>query len=430
MGTELYNSISDYYDDIDNTNINSIEIFSIDGSVRKKFINLNEIDRQNILTELYCLNFDIRNGEIHPQYEGTNKEGLTVIYPDINTIDENKIEYLKNRLETVKNIYLRTHFLHIIWYKTKDYEYGKKAIDSYFLLIENFRKLDINAPTEYYGMDICNALNNLQYLVFYLQHKTDDFKNLILDILANPNKNSSGYLKLQVECIKMLVEKVKKNKLNKSVLNGLEDLCKNSLQIDGLNEYFIADFLKLGEEISKIMKTEPDKWILEQATHYENLSNTKNSMIAPEYCQKAINLYKQLKNEKKVSELHKKYSFLSQAVNLTPYTCEEKDLTSGINGYIKIAENFSSEEILKFIVYSSSIIPDYEELKLFEEENKHKYFLSSLFSNTNIIDAYGHVIDKLRTDEEKTSYQIYRDYDYMLQIQSHLLYHFLKKLLN
>ena len=423
--TDSFSSIDDYYNFVDSMKFNSIELMHSIHAFREKAINLNDEDKQIIELEINCLQFRVQNGEIKPLYVGEAENGNKVAFPNIDLIKENEIEYLKKRCNGISNIYFKTRFAHIIWHKTKDFEYAKKSIDFYFDLINYFRCLDKEFPDGHFGIEVCYALWNLQHLVLTINYKVKELQDLILDLISNPNEESSCFLKLRLDSLKILIEKVKKKKFNSSILYGLEQICENTLSTN-LSELFASEYLKTGEEISKLLKTDYKRWILKQAEYYEQLSNTENPIIEPEYCQKAIDLYKKLDNKTKLKELYKQYSFLSKSIKLGQYCSEPIDLTSCVKEYEKIAEELSSEELLKFIVYSSDIIPNYNRDKEFVEKQNEQYMLSSLF-HTNIIDEYGHVIGKLETEEDDLKHRMYCYCDIWYDIQSKIFSHFLKK---
>lgn len=423
--TEFFSSIEDYYNFVDSTKFNSIELMHLINVFRERAINLNDKDKQNIELEINCIQFIVRNGEIKPLYVEETENGNKVVFPNIDLIEENEIEYLKKRCNGTLNIYFKTRFAHIIWHKTKDYEYAKKSIDSYFDLINHFRYLDKEFSDGHFGIEICYAIWNLQHLVLTITYKVEEFQDLILDLINNPNKESSCFLKLRLDSLKILIEKVKKKKFNSNILCGLEQICEDTLSSD-LNELFASDYLKTGEEISKLLKTDYKKWVLKQAEYYEQLSNTENPIIAPEYCQKAIDLYKKLDNKTKINELYKKYSFLSKSIKLEQYCSEPTDLTPCIKKYEKIAEELSSEDLLKFIIYSSDIIPDYNRDKELIERQNEQYVLSS-FVHANLIDEYGNVIGKLDTEDDKLKHWMYCYCDIWYDMQSKIFSHFLKK---
>ncbi len=228
---KLYDSIEDYYKHVEALEkINSIGISHQADEFRKKAINLNDIDKKRIELEIDCIYFLVRNGKIEPLYTQEREDGVVEGYPNLSSIIDVDIEYLKKRLENTHNIYFKTRFAHILWVKTKQYDYAKQATDCYFLLVENFRNLDKEYPKEHYGIEICYALWNLQDLAFSVNYKIKELKELILNIINNPNKESSCFLRLQLDCIKILLEKVGNKKFEKEALNGLEDICKETLK--------------------------------------------------------------------------------------------------------------------------------------------------------------------------------------------------------
>ena len=177
---QFYNSIEDYYKNVDNLKeINSVSLSHYLNEFREKSKRLNNNEKKQIELEIDCLNFLVRKGQIKPLYTRENEDGIIDCYPNLSSIDNSEIDYLKNRLEKIKNIYFKTRLTHILWVKTGQYEYATSAADCYFLLAENYRKLDIKKPMEHYGIEICYALWNLQDLVFSLNYKIEELKNYI-----------------------------------------------------------------------------------------------------------------------------------------------------------------------------------------------------------------------------------------------------------
>lgn len=421
----FFETINDYYNFINTAVFNSIELASLINNINKKSNNLDNNEKLLLELEINCLQFNVKNGEILPLYVRENKDGNKIFYPNIDSINDDNINYLQRRINDSLNIYLKTRFAHIIWYKTKNFEYAKKSVDFYFELIKYFKDLDIEYPANHYGIEVCYAISNLEHLVFTTKYKIEEFRDLLLELIINFNPQSSCFLKLQADCLKILIEKVKKKKFENKVLYNLEQLCEDTLKAK-LNYFFATDYLKIGEEISRILKTDYNKWILKQAEYYENLSNTENPIIAPEYCQKAIDLYKKLKNESKVNELYSKYSFLCKSIKLFEYNSDKFDLKPCIEIYEKLAQDLSSDEILKFIVYSSYVIPKYSEEKL-QAENLNQ--TGGLFAmvNTTIIDEYGHIIDRIESDADELQHTIYSKYDIWYDMYSKILLYFFKK---
>ena len=136
--TGFFETINDYYNFINTAVFNSIELASLINNINKKLNNLDNNEKLLLELEINCLQFNVKNGEILPLYVSENKDGNKNFYPNIDSINDDNINYLQRRINDSLNIYLKTRFAHIIWYKTKNFEYAKKSVDFYFELIKYF----------------------------------------------------------------------------------------------------------------------------------------------------------------------------------------------------------------------------------------------------------------------------------------------------
>ena len=177
-----FKNIEEYYNFIDSKIFDLKETGNAVTEVRTKISELEEIDKNKILLELDCLNIRIQNG-CFPEYLPEN------YFENFDTF------YIEKRIESSKNKYLKAHFSHIMWLKYKNHKYFPIAIDSYFELVEIYKQLDIENPQENFGFEICHILGNLEYLTFSYNKRVDDFVNLLLDLIHNPNKQSHFFHK-------------------------------------------------------------------------------------------------------------------------------------------------------------------------------------------------------------------------------------------
>lgn len=406
-----FKTIEEYYNFMDSKNFDLKEIGNTIAEVNSRISELEEMQRNKILLEIECLNIQIRNGSF-PQH-----------LPE-NTLENFDIPYIENRIKNLKNEYLKAHFAHILWYKYKKYEYSSIAIDSYFKLIEKYRQLDIDRPQETFGIEICYILGNLEHLTFSLKTKIDDFVKLLLDLIHNPNRESSCFNKLTLDCFNILIDKHKK--LDKNIFNGLENICENIVQGD-LNSSFMTAYLKVGLEISKITKTDPNKWILKEAEYFEELAEKSDgNLISPQYCQKAISLYKELKMPDKVNEMYKKYESLTKNIKLSVYESEGVNIKPYLEQFEKLAEENSSEKILDYLVLSPEVIPNYQVIKK-SAENLLGQDPSSLICSTFIIDEHGNKIESCDTDEKNLQRLIDGQYDTLFELHSKSFFFLFKK---
>lgn len=93
---QFYNSIEDYYKKVDSLKeINFVGISHYLNKFREKFVNLSDNDKKRIELEIDCLYFLIRNGKVEPMYTRERKDGIVESYPNLSSIYDEDIEYLK-----------------------------------------------------------------------------------------------------------------------------------------------------------------------------------------------------------------------------------------------------------------------------------------------------------------------------------------------
>lgn len=406
-----FKNIEEYYNFMDSKIFDLKETGNVVTEVQSRILELEETDRNNILLELDCLNLQIRNGCL-PEH-----------LPE-NYLENFDTSYIEKRIEGSKNEYLKAYFSHIMWLKCKNHKYFPIAIDSYFKLIEIYRQFDADKPEGLYGIEICYILSNLEHLTFSLNVRVDDFIKLVLDLIHNPNRKSGCFNKLTLDCMEILIDKHKK--LDKNIFNSLENICENIIQ-GGLNFSFMTSYLKAGLDISRITNTDCSKWILKEAEYFEKLAEEgNNSLIAPQYCQKAITLYKELKMPDKVNEMYKKYESLTKNVKLSVYESEGVN----IKPYIKQIENFAEENdsktILNYMVFSSEAILNYKQIKDIAEKNLSNNAVSLICSGFNI-DEFGNKIGDFNTDEENLKEEIANQCDSWFDFQATMFFFLFKK---
>lgn len=417
----FFTNISEYYHYIDSLQIEPRHLHQTIKNIIEMSKKLSRVDQNKILLEMNSLEFHLVNGKFIPLYSFNDENGNLISHPDMDSYNKEAIDYLMNRLKTIHNKVLKARISHIVWFKTKNYELGCETVDLYINLINNYIELDKSMPNEHYGIHVCYALSNLQYISFTLNFQIDNVGSLVRNLIFNPNRESSSFLKLRFDCINLLIDKVRKKKLKKELLKDIDLICYQTFK-EGLDLPFAELYYDAGCEISKILKNNTYNWDLEMANYYEKLMLNSNPIIAPEYCQKAIKLYEKLNDTKKVNNLYKKYSFLSTSTKYQTITSEKYDLSPLINTIKKFVNEQSSENIIKYLIYSNEIILDYNEAKTRSEEYMNKNSLFSLVT-TIINDEYGHRIDVLDNESKKMKFGIYQDFNVQFDIKSKILYH-------
>lgn len=422
---KAYTTIDDYYKHVDSlhditysSSLDYIDVF------RKKYVNLCERYKKLIEVEIECLSFQFYAGEIKQFYKVTHNK-LCFEYPHINNIDKQDVDYLLARCSHLSNIYFKARFNHIIWEKSnKSYDYYKSTIDSYFLLANHFKILNDINPLKEYGLALYTTIDILQNIIHPDKDQMNKLKDFLLNIIETMNPKSSFYPKIRFDCINILYNKIKKKLLGKKLLSLLEQLCEQALT-DNTHISFKENYLELGEKISQELRPKDHTWSIRLAEFYEDLSNKSDSLVALEYLQMSINLYTKADLKSKIKELQEKYLSIVKSTSTTPCCVAEQDLTVDINLHIQFAEDYSFDEIMKFLI--SDVIPHSDELNpTYIEKHKDQY-PHFFFGKIHINNEYGYKINSATEDKEKIELIIEENYNYYFTVESILLFHFFKK---
>lgn len=110
---------------------------------------------------------------------------------------------------------------------------------------------------------------------------------------------------------------------------------------------------------------------------------------------------------------------MTQAMKLQSFETGPIDLTEGIKQYKKMAEEFSTEQIIRFLANAVNI-PEYDEAEKFAIELS-KEFVFRNDAYVRLYDEYGNTVGVLKTDEDKIAYDIMQYYDCNCAIQAQLI---------
>lgn len=378
--------------------------------------NLIENDRYQIQLITECLKYSMRAGKLIPLV--TYPDGTS--YPDIKTLTDEDIKYLSSYLSISNNQYIRAKINHFLFIKAKcknKINFAHDAIDSYFCLINHLIESEENT-----WFELSQLYNNLIDLVFKVNYKIEDAKEFSIKVI----KTSKKYVLVR-DALCFLIEKVKKKKFKKSVLNGFINICKSNIKNSKDNINWVECFVNLGREISKIQNGNVQQWDLLLAKAYENemikaQKINNNGIVSAHWCEKSIAFYKKSKNKLKAEKLFKKYNELCKTIQYTEIDSEPIDLTNIINDLKSGIDKSCDSDILNGLIFS--FIPKFVDNKNSAIKNRD-LALSSLFSPT-YNDQYGQVVGYADTENENLKYELWNSYNISFELNSILLQHYIK----
>lgn len=419
----IINTLEDYTNLVKDSYYNAIDMHSILMTTLKNVAQVEEQKELNL--EIQCLLGELKSGEYIPMFESKTADGRIIKNPDIDLFTQEDLNLIKKQLSKPRNHAIKAQLAHILFIKKQGIDFAKFAIEEYINSIKFWQDLDNDYPTEHYGLEILNAFKNLEELCLSTNYNIDILVNLAINLAKNFNLYSTSDNVIKINTIEFLLNKRNKINIDNSILKDMLEICENYSSKDEC-ESIVTAFLELGSRIDNLLTNNTSKWDKKYAEYYEKLSTKTADIQAPIYVQKALDYYKKLKNEDKVNELNKKYSFLCQNIQLNHYETKPIDLTKYINKYIELVTEFDTEKIIKFLMYSSEMVPDYRKVEESALEILSQGSISAVL-DAYIIDKYGHNVDFLHTEKEKLKYQIYQQYDIYFQIQSKLNFHFINK---
>lgn len=412
MSNRIINTLNEFYvyadaNIFDSTNAINLKI-DID--------NLIENDRYQIQLITECLKYSMQAGKLIPLF--TYPDGTS--YPDIKTLTDEDIKYLSSYLSISNNQYIKAKINHFLFIKAKcknKINFAHDAIDSYFCLINHLIESEENT-----WFELSQLYNNLIDLVFKVNYKIEDAKEFSIKVI----KTSKKYVLVR-DALCFLIEKVKKKKFKKSVLNGFINICKSNIKNSKDNINWVECFVNLGREISKIQNGNVQQWDLLLAKAYENemikaQKINNNGIVSAHWCEKSIAFYKKSKNKLKAEKLFKKYNELCKTIQYTEIDSEPIDLTNIINDLKSGIDKSCDSDILNGLIFS--FIPKFVDNKNSAIKNRD-LALSSLFSPT-YNDQYGQVVGYADTENENLKYELWNSYNISFELNSILLQHYIK----
>lgn len=407
MSNRIINTLNEFYVYAD------ANIFDSTSAINLKIDidNLIENDRYQIQLITECLKYSMQAGKLIP----------LLTYPDgSKTLTDEDIKYLSSYLSLSNNQYIKAKINHFLFIKAKcknKINFAHDAIDSYFCLINHLFESEEND-----WFELSQLYNNLIDLVFKVNYKIEDAKEFSIKVV----KTSKQYVLVR-DALCFLIEKVKKKKFKKSVLNGFINICKSNIKDSKDNISWIEGFVNLGREISKIQNGNVQQWDLLLAKAYENemikaQKINNNGIVSAHWCEKSIAFYKKAKNKLKAEKLFKKYNELCKTIQYTEIDSEPIDLTNIINDLKSGIDKSCDSDILNGLIFS--FIPKFVDNKNSAIKNRD-LALSSLFSPT-YNDQYGQVVGYADTENENLKYELWNSYNISFELKSILLQHYIK----
>lgn len=410
-----------------------------------KILKLSELERQCYALRV-SFDQDSETGKtkgVTWQMRGTAKnedgEDVPIVWPDINQFTEGDFNYIEERYKNTKNLYTKTHFGLVLYFQnatafSRHNFFKKQLCGDLFELAKTYEKKALSTKQKRpYSFHLFQAIKAA--LQISIRSKFDDLKNEITSFLLNLHNqwdlDRDDALRILLDVTHLFTDNYKhvKNKIKpediiKQNLVGVETQTRKSTwgAIHILDSSSVLD-QKAGLEYFNYKKRKAE--LFEQLA--DEAEGTPRQLAAISYVEKALRLYRELKDNDNVKRLEKRYQEIRGTGNFGTVKKEldhnhVKQINDNIN---KEIEAKSPLEILQTLSISP-MFSSYEAIKESSEEAFAQSFSLSLFG-TSVADKFGNTVAKYTTEEERKLFSFWQTYSFHFQIGAQwLTYYFMQ----
>ena len=355
-------------------------------------------------------------------------------WPDIREFKKVDFDYLHNRFKTTKNIYAKTEYGLVLFYSKnrQDNDFVIELLTSLFELLKTYvEKAKPNDDKDHYIIYSRTVLGNALHIANNRKEVVEVetiFRALIeytFEVHQSWDITHSSTLRTIIDFTDFAVQYFKDFKQTVDVNKFID---KNWEAAKALtNTYvwgaiYVADIsIKLSRKLGSNMKN----LLYFKAEQYEKLSTErKGDLASVSFVEKAMSIYKSLKDEKNLSRLQQEYQKLRTEFHLGEVRQEmPQDETKRIIELIKKeVKEKSEEEIVKTLLLTPMIRP-LEDIKKWSEDSFKETMLQNMLP-VSIQDQFGNTVAQYITDEERNRFSLLRTYEFHMQIASQTIIHY------
>lgn len=422
---EKFSTIASLYDHIE---VNALDYN--DHDIANLFKNLRDLKREeNQLDEAQIAQYEVdvfyftlKNGNIDSLYSMTNSHGEIIEYPRVGNLTDKFCEYLVSRFDSTSNPKLKSRYGHILWFSPKkNGKYAQIAIECYLELIKLYEEKDLLNPQEHYGAEVLGSIKNAYYLSRNMNdgHLIKVTKSKIKSLIFHFNPRSVSSFRLKVDLIELMLEE--RRIFRKDDFIAIQHICIQMAENKNNSENLHAAIylFELGEKIDRKLGADTYNWRLFIAESYElwMKQTEKNALIATDFCQKALENYRLIKNKDKIEELEKKYLQLKSSINLEPieYSYDSKEYIEYCKQLARDIAKRDPEEIMGLLMYDEALLPTYKDISSEADKRSKENPIGNFFPPV-ILDDNGHAVQYFYGDEGTKIHNILDIYKIFLEI--------------
>ncbi len=360
-------------------------------------------------------------------------------WPDIRIFKEEDFEYLLKRFEASINLYAKTEYGLVIFYANykQDNDFIIELLNSLFLLAKKYKEKalpneDKNHYIRQFRIVLANALyiaNNRKAIpevkTIYESLIEYTFEvHQIWDVKHNSAlRTVIDLTDFAIQYFKDFSKYVDLKKINEK--NWLAARCLTDTYTWGA--IYTADVSIKLLKLCKHIGIETKEWQEFKAKQYEKLaieSKERNNMAAVSFIEKAMSIYKGIKDETNLHRLEAEYQKIRAEFKLGQVSQEmPQDETKRITEHIRKIVNESNEEGVVETLMLTPMLRPLTEIRQWSEDSFNETMLHIL--PVSIQDKFGNTIANYSSDEERKAFSLLRTYEFHFKIASQTIIQFL-----
>ena len=349
-------------------------------------------------------------------------------WPDIREFKMEDFDYLYNRFKTTKNIYAKTEYGLVLFYSKnrQDNDFVIELLNSLFELLKTYiEKAKPNDDKDHYIIYSKTVLANALHIANNRKEVAElesIFKALIkytFDVHQSWDVTHRSTLRTIIDFTDFAVQYFKDFKQTVEVYKFIDKNWEAAKTLTNTYVWGAIYVTDISIKLSRKLGSDIKDLLYFKAEQYEKLSTErKGDLVSVSFVEKAMSIYKSLKDEKNLSRLQQEYQKLRTEFHLGEVRQEmPQDETQRIMELIKKeVKEKSEEEIVKTLLLTPMIRP-LEDIKKWSEDSFKETMLQNMLP-VSIQDKFGNTVAQYITKEERTKFSLLRTYEFHLQIAS------------
>lgn len=349
-------------------------------------------------------------------------------WPDIREFKKEDFDYLYNRFKATINIYAKTEYGLVLFYSKnrQDNDFVIELLNSLFELLKTYiEKAKPNDDKDHYIIYSRTVLANALYIANNRKEVAEVetiFKALIkytFDVHQSWDVAHSSTLRTIIDFTDFAVQYFKDFK---QIVEVNKFIDKNWEAAKALTNTYVWGAIYVTDisiRLSRKLGSDIKDLLYFKAEQYEKLSTERKGDLAPvSFVEKAMSIYKSLKDEKNLNRLQQEYQKLRTEFHLGEVRQEmPQDETQRIMELIKKeVKEKSEEDIVKTFLLTPMIRP-LDDIKKWSEDSFKERMLQDMLP-VSIQDKFGNTVAQYISDEEQTKFSLLRTYEFHMQIAS------------